>query len=112
MPIYEYECSKCGKVFEVFQGITEEPLTKCKACGGLVNRLISQCSFQLKGTGWYVTDYKRGGATSSGNGSKTTDGNGKGEKAEAKAEPAKSDASKTETTKSETTKSEKSGGTT
>ena len=117
MPIYEYECTKCKKVFEVFQGITEEPLTKCKACGGRVNRLISQCSFQLKGTGWYVTDYKRGGATSSGNGGKTSDGDGKGEKAEAKTEPAKGDSSKAdvskpEATKSETTKTEKSGGTT
>jgi putative FmdB family regulatory protein len=112
MPIYEYECSECRKVFEVFQGITEEPLTKCKACGGRVNRLISQCSFQLKGTGWYVTDYKRGGATSSGNGSKTNDGNGKGETAEAKAEPAKVDSSKADASKPETTKTEKSGGTT
>ena len=120
MPIYEYECTKCGKLFEVFQRITEEPLTKCKFCEGAVNRLISQCSFHLKGTGWYVTDYKQGGATSSGNGSKT-DG-GKEGKTEAKAEPAKSEAPKTETSKAETHrtethkaethKTETSGGTT
>ncbi len=110
MPIYEYECSNCGKIFEVFQRITEEPLTKCKACKGPVNRLISQCSFQLKGTGWYVTDYKHGGATSSGNGSKTN--GGKGEKTEAKAEPPKGEASKTETSKTESSKTEKSGGST
>jgi putative FmdB family regulatory protein len=106
MPIYEYECSKCGKVFEVFQRITEEPLTKCKFCQGTVNRLISQCSFQLKGTGWYVTDYKHGGSTSSGNGNKAT--GDKEEKKEAKAEPAKSETSKAETSKTETTKTEKS----
>ena len=99
MPIYEYECSKCGKAFEVFQRITEEPLTKCKFCEGQVNRLISQCSFHLKGTGWYVTDYKQGGATSSGNGSKT-DGSKEG-KTEAKTEPTKSEVSKTETAKTE-----------
>ena len=100
MPIYEYECNTCEKVFEVFQRITEEPLAQCKSCGGPVNRLISQCSFQLKGTGWYVTDYKRGGATSAENGAKT---NGdKEEKGEAKAEPVKSEASKTETSKTET----------
>lgn len=68
MPIYEYECSACGNMFEAFQKITEDPLDTCPACNGRVNRLISQCSFQLKGSGWYVTDYKTGGATSSGNG--------------------------------------------
>jgi putative FmdB family regulatory protein len=100
MPIYEYECTSCGKAFEVFQKIIEEPLTKCASCGGSVNRLISQCSFQLKGTGWYVTDYKRGEASSSGNGGK--DNGKKEEKTEAR----------TETTKSETSKTETSGGTT
>lgn len=68
MPIYEYECSACGNLFEAFQKITEDPLETCPTCNGRVNRLISQCSFQLKGSGWYVTDYKRGGSTSSGNG--------------------------------------------
>ena len=106
MPIYEYECSKCGKAFEVFQRITEDPLTKCKFCGGAVNRLISQCSFQLKGSGWYVTDYKHGGATSAGNGSKAN--GGKEEKAEVKTEPSKSETPKTEKSKTETSKSEPS----
>lgn len=110
MPIYEYECSKCHKNFEVFQKITEEPLTKCKFCNGKVNRLISQCSFQLKGSGWYVTDYKHGGATASGNGSKTN--GSKEEKVEAKTEPAKGEPSKAESSKAESSKTEKSGGTT
>ncbi len=110
MPIYEYECSKCGKIFEVFQRITEEPLTRCKFCEGRVNRLISQCSFQLKGTGWYVTDYKHGGATSSGNGSKTN--GAKEEKSEAKTDSPKSDAIKSESIKTEATKTQTSGGTT
>ncbi|HAR95737.1 MAG TPA: FmdB family transcriptional regulator [Deltaproteobacteria bacterium] len=73
MPIYEYECSTCGKVFEAFQKITEDPLETCPVCDSPVNRLISQCSFQLKGSGWYVTDYKHGGATSSGNGVKSAE---------------------------------------
>ena len=59
MPIYEYQCSKCGEVFEAFQKITDEPLTKCKFCQGKVEKLISQSSFQLKGSGWYLTDYAR-----------------------------------------------------
>lgn len=73
MPIYEYECSACGNVFEAFQKITDDPLETCTVCNGRVQRLISQCSFQLKGSGWYVTDYKHGGGTSSGNGVKSTD---------------------------------------
>jgi len=58
MPIYEYECSKCG-VFEVNQRITDEPIRKCPSCRSKVKKLISSTSFQLKGSGWYVTDYGR-----------------------------------------------------
>ena len=57
MPIYEYECEKCGKIQEVFQKFSDKPLRKCSHCSGRVNKLISQSSFHLKGTGWYVTDY-------------------------------------------------------
>jgi putative FmdB family regulatory protein len=62
MPIYEYECGKCG-VFETSQRISAAALTKCPTCRRKVRRLISSTSFQLKGTGWYVTDYagKKGG---------------------------------------------------
>lgn len=57
MPIYEYECAKCG-VMEVTQRITEDALTKCPQCKRRkVKKLISNTSFQLKGSGWYVTDY-------------------------------------------------------
>jgi putative FmdB family regulatory protein len=59
VPIYEYQCSKCGEVFEAFQRITDEPLSQCKFCQGKVEKLISQSSFQLKGSGWYLTDYAR-----------------------------------------------------
>ena len=51
MPIYEYECTNCGKTFEIFQKIGDDPLTKCRECGGVLTKLISQCSFHLKGTG-------------------------------------------------------------
>ena len=57
MPIYEYKCSKCGKQFEVMQGITADAVKECKFCKGPVDKLISLSSFQLKGSGWYVTDY-------------------------------------------------------
>jgi putative FmdB family regulatory protein len=60
MPVYEYECGKCG-VFELSQRIVDPALTKCPTCRRKVRRLISSTSFQLKGSGWYVTDYARGG---------------------------------------------------
>lgn len=59
MPIYEYQCSRCGEVFEAFQKVNDSPLTQCKSCQGPVERLISHSSFQLKGSGWYLTDYAR-----------------------------------------------------
>jgi putative FmdB family regulatory protein len=57
MPIYEYECTKCGQIEEAIQKFSDKPLTKCKQCSGKLHRLISKNSFHLKGTGWYVTDY-------------------------------------------------------
>ncbi len=63
MPIYEYRCEKCGKVFEVLQRFSDEPLKTHEACGGAVEKLISQSAFQLKGSGWYVTDYAKGSST-------------------------------------------------
>src|SRR5512143_4083426 len=56
MPIYEYLCRKCGE-FEVTQKITEPRLTRCPSCQSKVTKLMSSTSFQLKGTGWYATDY-------------------------------------------------------
>lgn len=57
MPTYEYECLKCGQVFEIRQRISEPALTAHDACGGEVRRLLSAAPFILKGEGWYVTDY-------------------------------------------------------
>ena len=59
MPIYEYECSKCGKRIEVIQKMSDKPLKKHEGCGGTLSKLISAAGFQFKGTGWYVTDYAR-----------------------------------------------------
>lgn len=60
MPIYEYQCTKCGEVIEAFQKVNDKPLTHCRLCNSKVEKLISQTSFQLKGSGWYLTDYARG----------------------------------------------------
>lgn len=57
MPIYEYQCNRCGRLDEVIQKFSDKPLTKCKHCSGKLHKLISQSAFHLKGTGWYVTDY-------------------------------------------------------
>lgn len=57
MPTYEYECTGCGRVFEIRQRISEAPLSTCDVCGGPVRRLLSPAPFILKGDGWYVTDY-------------------------------------------------------
>jgi len=57
MPIYEYKCKKCGKEFEVFQGVTDQPVQTCQSCGGPVQKLMSLSTFHLKGSGWYATDY-------------------------------------------------------
>ncbi len=66
MPIYEYECTKCGKYYEIMQKITAKPLTECAECGGKMKKMISNTSFVLKGTGWYATDYAAGKSTSGG----------------------------------------------
>jgi putative FmdB family regulatory protein len=57
MPIYEYQCAACGQVVERWQKFSEAPLTVCPQCGGNLEKLISSCSFHLKGSGWYVSDY-------------------------------------------------------
>jgi len=61
LPIYEYKCEGCGETFEVIQKFADEPLTVHEKCGGHVHRLMSAPAFQFKGTGWYVTDYAKGG---------------------------------------------------
>ena len=73
MPLYEYECRKCKAHTEVMQKMTDKPLTKCRKCGGRLEKQWSSTSFQLKGSGWYVTDYAA-------------------KKAETKEEPKKADA--------------------
>ncbi|MFH1435773.1 MAG: zinc ribbon domain-containing protein [Pseudomonadota bacterium] len=82
MPIYEYACEKCGKIFEEFQSIKADPLKRCKLCSSkTVHRIVSHTSFILKGSGWYVTDYARKDGSNGGNGKKT----GKDNKAEKEA---------------------------
>ena len=57
MPIYEYQCRKCGTHIEKRQSVSDEPLKVCEECGGELEKKISLSGFQFKGAGWYVTDY-------------------------------------------------------
>jgi putative FmdB family regulatory protein len=59
MPIYEFRCKKCQNQIEVYQKISDKPPTRCKKCGGRLEKQISRTSVQFKGEGWYVTDYAR-----------------------------------------------------
>src|SRR5687768_16359895 len=59
MPIYEYRCGECGAQTEILQRISDAPLTVCPQCGKpALTKLVSAAGFQLKGTGWYATDFK------------------------------------------------------
>ena len=59
MPIYEYACHDCHNHFELMQKINDAPASTCPHCQGKnVDKLVSAAGFQLKGTGWYVTDFK------------------------------------------------------
>lgn len=79
MPIYEYVCQKCGHHLEVMQKMSDKPLSKCPECKGKLEKIFSQTSFQLKGSGWYVTDYASRGKSE------------KAEKSDAAAKPEKAD---------------------
>lgn len=57
MPIYEYQCQDCGKIEEVFQKVSDPAITICHHCKGTLDKIVSQSTFHLKGSGWYVTDY-------------------------------------------------------
>lgn len=63
MPLYEYRCQQCGQTFEVIQKFSDAPLTTHVGCGGAVDKLLSSPAFQFKGSGWYITDYAKGGGS-------------------------------------------------
>ncbi len=85
MPIYEYECPECG-IFEEWQGINDKPLTRCPICKKKkVRKIISESSFHLKGSGWYVTDY--GGKTKANGAGKEKEAPSTESKTEVKSEP-------------------------
>ena len=106
MPLYEYECSKCGGRFEEIQKFSDEPLKKHEGCGGKVRRLLSAPAIQFKGSGWYVTDYGRAGKTDGASEKKADTKSGKDNetKTESKAESKSKDSSASDSKSKETTK--------
>ena len=100
MPIYEYQCEKCG-TFEITQRITEKPLAKCPTCKSKVKKLISNTSFQLKGTGWYITDYARKGKDAA---------NGKSDSKPSESKSESKSETKTDSKSESSSSSTKSGG--
>ncbi len=108
MPLYEYECTACAHRFEVIQKFSDAPIDICPKCGGAVSKLFSSPAIQFKGSGFYLTDYGRGGksdlgaasaketkdAASSGGATTESKSEVKSEKSEAKTEKSETKADK------------------
>ncbi len=85
MPLYEYQCKKCGHRFEKILKFSDRPIKKCPECGGAVEQLLSAPAVQFKGSGWYVTDYaKKGSAAHAAPSSAASDSSAKEAKTPAK----------------------------
>lgn len=118
MPLYEYECAKCGERIEVIRSFSDPPLTVCPNCGGALTKLLSSPAFQFKGSGFYLTDYGKSGSSQAGEKEKRSAGKaeeskGGGEsKAESKSD-SKSDSKGVEAgekKKEDSSKGKKNGG--
>jgi putative FmdB family regulatory protein len=107
MPLYEYKCEKCGKVFEVMQKFSDAPLTTHEECGGHVDRLLSAPALQFKGSGWYITDYAKSGSSS--NGSSKSDSSSKSSDSKSSSSTTSSDSSSSTPPASSSTSSDKKG---
>ena len=106
MPIYEYECKKCKAHMEVFQKVSDKPPSKCRNCGGKLERKISAPAIQFKGSGWYVTDYakttKSDKSESESSSAAKTEKSDKADKKSKDSSPAKTTAEKPSTPKAST----------
>lgn len=88
MPLYEYQCEKCGHRFEKIQKFSDKMLKKCPECGGRIEQMISAPAVQFKGSGWYVTDYaNKSHAPSDGGGGKDSKDSKKEDKSKPDSSP-------------------------
>jgi putative FmdB family regulatory protein len=94
MPTYEYQCKTCGHQFEQTQRFSDPPLTECPKCSGQIRRVIFPAGVIFKGSGWYITDSRKGSTTESGDKADKPD---KGEKGDAAATAASKPAEKAAT---------------
>lgn len=117
MPLYQYECEKCGERFDIRQKFVDSPLTVHENCGGAVHRLLSAPALQFKGSGFYITDYAKNATSSGANGpakksdassGEKSDSSGKTSSSSDKAGESKSSDSKSSETKSSESKSSES----
>ena len=112
MPLYEYECLKCGERFELIQKFSDAPLTVCSQngdsqCDGAVRKILSAPAIQFKGTGWYVTDYGKGGQKP---GQAKDEGSSKKDAKSGESKPAKSSGKSSDSDSAATTKPKGSRG--
>ena len=89
MPLYEYLCESCGRTMEAIQSFSDPPLTMCDRCGGAVKKLLSAPAVQFKGSGWYVSDYGKGGSKPGAKGAEGESSTSSEQKADAKSDAAK-----------------------
>jgi putative FmdB family regulatory protein len=104
MPLYEYECKKCGHRFEKIQKFSDKMVKKCPECGGRVEQMISAPAVQFKGSGWYVTDYPKKSGGSSGSSSSSESKDSKESKEAKESKESKKDEKKTESSQESSSK--------
>ena len=93
MPIYAYKCESCGHAKDVLQKMSDAPLADCPACGASAfKKQLTAAGFQLKGSGWYVTDFRNGNSNANSNGDSGGDKAKDGEKSKASGSSEKADA--------------------
>jgi len=105
MPLYEYECKKCGHRFEKIQLYSARMVKKCPECGGQVEQMITAPAVQFKGSGWYVTDYAK---KTSSQGSSGDSGSKEHKEDKPKADSSSKDTSTKDTAAKDTTSKDKS----
>ena len=100
MPLYEYQCEKCGELSEILQRLSDPPATTCPACGvEALTKRVSAAGFRLAGGGWYETDFKKDGKRNlkEGSGSGTSSSGGTSTTSDSSAKSASSGSAKTST---------------
>jgi putative FmdB family regulatory protein len=108
MPLYEYECKKCGHRFEKIQLYSDKMVKKCPECGGQVEQMISAPAVQFKGSGWYVTDYAKKSSSPGSSGSSGDSSSKEKKDDKPKADSASKDSSSKESSSKESSSKESS----